>query len=458
MNLPRFITVPLLVFHLLLLAHPSNAQSEDPLEQYIKIGLENNEKLIQERLEVELQEARLQEAKGNYLPDVSFDASYIRADGGRIIQVPAGDLVNPAYEGLNQLFGAEVYPTNIQNTEEQFLPDNFHETKIRIIQPILNAKTHFNRKIQQSLVEAKRARKNAYQNELVKQIKTAYYNHASAVQQLEILNSTTTVLQELLRFNQSLFENQKVTREVVLQSEADISNLESRIASAEKQLAVSLIYFNYLIGRNLNDSIRLNNSESPENKLLSTSELTAKALNNRFELRELDASLESLKQNTRLSKSYLIPEINVIGDVGYQGFGYEFNDTQDFWFLRFGLSWPIFQGNKNRSKVQQATLQQRQLQSRQKETEDLISLEVTEAKLSLDEAYKIARAKQMERQQAEESFKIIRKQYEQNQTTQLNLIEARNKMTVTQIQEVIARNNVKIAHAHLEAAISNFNP
>ncbi len=448
-NLTIYKTLVLLVHTLV-----SQSQPTSPLHEYIRLGLQNNQQLIREQLDTEIQQERLREAKGKYLPDITFDASYIRADGGRIISVPAGDLVNPAYDGLNQLFGSEVYPTDIQNVDEQFLPDDFHETKIRLIQPILNTDIIFNQRIQHSQLAAKEAKKKAYENQLVKEIKAAYYNHLSAREQVVILRSTRGILQELVRVSESQVANDKATKEVIFGAKAEVSKLESQIAGAERQEKVSAIFFNYLIGRELNALIPGEDQVTATQAVDDLGNLTTTALDQREELNEINYGLEATRSSTLLNKRYIVPEVNLIGDVGYQGFGYEFDDTQDFWFLRFGLIWPIFQGNQNKARIQQSLLQEKQLESQLKETQDLITLEVAEAYYAYEEALKTQVARQAERESAQENFRIIEKKYAQNQVIQVTYNDSRNTFTTAQLQEVISKYNVKIRKAALDAAIS----
>src|SRR5277367_5088059 len=50
--------------------------------------------------------AALDQARARYLPTLDFSARYTRADGGRTIDFPVGDLLNPVYASLNQLTGS----------------------------------------------------------------------------------------------------------------------------------------------------------------------------------------------------------------------------------------------------------------------------------------------------------------------------------------------------------------
>lgn len=445
----RYLTVSLL----LILAVQAKAQTV--LDDYIEFGLKNNQQLIREQLATNIQDEQAREARGKYMPDVFLDASYTWADGGRLISVPAGDLVNPAYQGLNEILGENRFPADIQNVDEQLLPNDFHETKIRLIQPLLNTDIYYNLMAQKARLSAQKARELAYENQLIKEIKVAYYNHMSAREQLVILISTRGILEELVRVSRKRVENDKATKDVIYGSQAELSGVESQIAGAERQVNVSRIFFNYLISRNLNEEIlaeESSNSTSIRNYQIN--DLTSSALNNREEINQLKYGLEASKASIQLHKNYLVPEINLVGDIGYQGFTYRFDDTQDFWFLRVGLTWPIFQGLQNRSKIQQSLLQEKQVQSDLKETEDLIELEVNEAFYGYQEALKTRQSRVQERKSAEENFRIIQKKYAQGQVILVEYNDARNSFTTSQLQETIAKYNLKIKQAELEASIN----
>ncbi|MEO1054699.1 MAG: TolC family protein, partial [Bacteroidota bacterium] len=378
----------------LLVYGPSFSQ-ESVLEGYISQGLENNSSFLREQLNTKIQEEVVKEANGNFLPNIFFDASYTLADGGRTINVPAGDLVNPIYRALNQTTGSDQFPTDIANVSEQFLPNNFHETKIRLIQPILNTSIHHNYRIQTSMLSSQEAKQKALENQLIKQIKMAYYNHLSAKEQLSILTQTREILEELLSVSQKLVQNNKATKDRIYGSKAELSRLESRIAQAETQYNTSRDFFNYLLNRGLDEPI-LTDEALIDSEWLNTdlSELQVLGLAKRSELAQLNYGLAANEASVKLNKGYIIPDINVVADAGFQGFEYTFDQNQDFWFLRFGLTWPIFKGGQNKSKIQQSILRKEQIQSNLDETKKLIALEISEAFYSYKEALKTLEASQ----------------------------------------------------------------
>ena len=159
------------------------ASAQSILDTYVEEGLISNQQYLKERLstKIALEESNI--SKSLLYPDVSFNASYILSDGGRTIGFPVGDLLNPAYTSLNQLTNSNQFPTDLENFNEQLLPNDFHETKIRIIQPILNTEIYYGYKAKKSLVSLNQAKTNAFRNQLEFEIRKAYFNHLKVLEQ-----------------------------------------------------------------------------------------------------------------------------------------------------------------------------------------------------------------------------------------------------------------------------------
>ncbi len=94
------------------------------LERYIQEGISSNLALKQQRLEIEKSLRAIDEARSNLYPKIAFAPNYIVAAGGRKIEFPIGDLLNPVYSTLNELTGSGNFPA-LQNEQIQFLPNNF---------------------------------------------------------------------------------------------------------------------------------------------------------------------------------------------------------------------------------------------------------------------------------------------------------------------------------------------
>jgi len=210
------------------------SDAQDVLADYIAQGVANNLALQQENFDLAKSREALQEAKGLFLPNISFNASYTLARGGRTIDVPVGDLLNPVYSTLNQLTGDNQFPTQLANASEPILPNNFHDTRLEFRQALFNTDIYYNYKVKTSLISVQEAKRDAYQQELIKEIKKAYYQYLQTQAVLDIYDSTETVLKELVKVNRVLVANHKATKDAIYNAEFELSNLYSQIAEAER--------------------------------------------------------------------------------------------------------------------------------------------------------------------------------------------------------------------------------
>ena len=77
------------------------------IDEYVQEGLKGNLGLRAQSLDVERSAAALDEARARYFPELGLDARYSRSQGGRTIELPLGQALNPAYQTLNDLLIAQ---------------------------------------------------------------------------------------------------------------------------------------------------------------------------------------------------------------------------------------------------------------------------------------------------------------------------------------------------------------
>jgi len=440
---------------LLVASSAAFAQSQ-VLDSYIQEGLKNNLQLKQEQLNYERSIENLAQAKALFLPYVGANATYQFADGGRKITIPVGDLMNPVYSTLNQLTGTTKFP-QIANSNTNFLASDFHDTKIRIIQPLFNPEIYFNYKAQKELITVQQAQKKAYENQLKYEITSAYFQYLQSDEALRILKNTQSILLELLKINQSLVANAKATKDVVLNTEYELNKIEQQIADNEKNHQVAQAYFNFLLNREMNSSIERDSTLSAlENDQQEIPALTNIALKQRQELQQLQNGLRANQQLIGLSKgNALLPKINVVGDVGYQGFYYKFNNDQKYWLVQFGLTWDIFKGGEKRAKTQQARIDYQVTENKMEQLKKQIELQVIQSHYELASARQAYRASQSGVRSAEKSFQIIRAKYNEGQAILLEYLDAQNKFTTAQLTNSINQYELLRKSAALQKTINN---
>ena len=148
-------------------------RAQDFLQQYISEAIGNNLVLKEKKVSLDKALVALKEARSLFLPTTSFETQYTVANGGRSIDIPIGDLLNPVYKTLNQLTATNHFP-EVSNASEQLLPNNFYDARIRTTMPLMNPEIKINRDIRQQQISLRENEIDIYKRELVKEVKTAY--------------------------------------------------------------------------------------------------------------------------------------------------------------------------------------------------------------------------------------------------------------------------------------------
>ncbi len=443
------------IISMMLLSVNSLWAQSDILDQYIQEGIKSNLSLKQRNLSYAQSVAALREAKSLFLPRVSFNASYTLAGGGRNIAIPIGDLVNPVYATLNQLTGENSFPTDIPNSDEQFLPNDFHDTKFRLIQPLFDSDILFNYRSRQNLQLAESAQRDAYTDELTKDIQVAYFQYLQTESVLNIYEETQPLLVEILRVNKRLVENDKATYDAISSAQFQLSELNQNLAIGKRDVELARTYFNFLLNKELELPITIDSSFVFNSDVQALEAYEEMAVGQRKELSQLDYALQANEQNVSLRKFQILPKVNAVLDVGYQGFGYTFDSDQDYWLAQFSLSWDLFTGFGNKAREQQAVIEQQKLQIQKDELALQIQLQVKEAFYNLEAAERGVEAARDGWKQSGDVFRLTNRKYQEDQASLLELLEARTDYTQARINLAVRTYEYYIRRVELAWASGN---
>ncbi len=411
------------------------------LEAYVREGLQRNLALQQESLEVRRVSEGLVQAKALFYPRVTFNPTYSVAAGGRSINFPVGDLLNPAYATLNKLTGSDQFPTNIQNVNQLLAPNNFHDTKLSVNYAIYNTDIQYNYLIQKELLTAQQARQRVVENELRYTIETAYFQYLQTLDALRIYQNARSILTGLVRLNQKLVVNNVATKDVVSAAEYEVSKLDQQLAGAERNRETARAYFNFLLNHTLDEAIDVDSAlvNSDTAPIESLDGLTETALRNRQEISQLTGSLRAAQTAVKLNEANAnIPNVYVGGNAGFQGFGYTFKN-QGYMVLQAGLSWDLFKGYEKQSRIRQARIQADALTTRLTEVQRQIALQVLQAHADLDAAGASLTATRQGSASAGATFRVIDSRYRNGQALLIEWLKAQNDQTTAQLQQSLTR-------------------
>ena len=444
------------IFLLVLTIHPSLIIGQTAvLQGYIEEGLANNLQFQKNNLGLQKQNYKVAEAKSNSLPVVTFEPSYLLAAGGRRLEFPIGDLLNPTYQALNSLTQSNSFPTNLENVDEQLTPNNFHDTRIYAAYPLYNRAIYYNIKAQEQLISVEQAKINAYEVELTKEIKVAYFNYFKTFEVLSVLAQSEDLLRQLFRFNQKLVKYDKATPDVLSGVTYEIEKIKSTRVGLLQQQQLAKAYFNSLLNRDFEAEINKEiNLKTLNNTAIALNNLKQQAVENRSELKQIDHAIKASQIVTQLEEKSKLPTVGLQASAGFQGDGYQFKGDQFLATLAIGVKWTIYDGQKRLQKVEQSKIAAQELQQDYALVQQQIELQVTNAWYALSTAYQKVVTEKAAVESAQQRFNLIKKKYENEQAILIEYLDAQTKLSTAQINLSIAQYDILIREAELERAVA----
>jgi len=460
----RNIAFPMLSFLFFYFVNISDSKvysQESPvLTAYIQQGLSQNLALQQQNLDLRKAQEAIRQSKILFYPTAQFKADYTLATGGRRIAFPIGDILNPVYANLNGLntalmTGAPQYSTNIENVNEQFLPNNFHNTKITFAYPLYNTDLKYNRQIQEHLYESKAAQKVAYEHELTYQITEAYLQYLQALEAEKIWLNAKTVLNELRRFNESLVKNNVATREVVATADYEISKADHEIFKLKNTQNTARAYLNFLINRDLQSEVTADTTllHNTATTTFNAGQMVQQAWEQRAEFTAIRAGMNAAETAIKLQDANRKrPDAYIGGEAGFQGFGYHFNE-QGYILAQIGITYDIFDNGLRKSKTQQAKIEAEKAKTQYDQVRQQVALQVTMAWNDYTAAQNLYTTTQLGLVAAEATFRIVNNKYRANQALLIEYLDAQNRVLTARLQQVLAWTEVLLKEAMVRKAL-----
>lgn len=435
--------------------HPSTSYSQSVLDGYIEEGIKNNLVLKEKYLDLEKSLLDLKDAKSYFLPSLDFSANYTLASGGRTIDIPIGNLLNPVYTTLNQLTGSNAFP-QLENVSEQFLPDNFYDARFRVSMPLYNPDLIAQKQIRANQRLLSEYELSIYQANLIQDIKIAYFNYCMASTAVDVIESSKSLVEQNLKVNQSLQANGKALPASVLRAESEVETIEAMLIEAKNQQKNAANYFNFLLNRPMTTEIVTEDLDQSTLKLIS--EMEEVAIQGKPE--SLRVQTATLIQQTALkaNQNFWIPKVNTFADLGSQAFDWKFNNQSRYLIWGLNLSVPIFQGNRNRIQIQRAQLGIQTLQNQQQLLDQKLELDLQLAKNEIITQKAALESATKKLSSATAYFRLVERGYREGVNSLIEFIDARNQLTTASLQKNLSTYKLLKANAQLERQLHTETP
>lgn len=422
------------------------------LDEYIRQAFTNNKGLKDQRFQLDKSLAALQEAKSLFGPSVTFLGNYTKAGGGRTIDMPIGDLLNPVYSSLNQLTNSHQFP-QVDNVSVLLNPDNFYDAKFRTSLPLINAEIYYNQQIKKADLTRQQAAVNVYKRQLVQDIKTAYFQYYQASQAVSIYRNALSLIQESIRINESMVRNGVRNNTALYRSQTEKEKTDASISKALNEQQNARAYFNFLLNRDLNADIALDSSlliNLPPT--LAVGNISA-----REELQQYKSAATAYRLNEKLQKAYIIPRLSTFLDLGSQSTAFRFDDKSRYYLFGVNLEWTLFGSHKYKYRIKQATLDIQAIENATAQTTDALQLQLYQAGNNYRTALRNLTTAESQLSFAQRYYRDQLKVYKEGQLLYIELVDAQNQLTQAQLQMAVSQAAVQTAYAGVERAQASYN-
>ena len=186
---------------------------------------------------------------------------------------------------------------------------------------------------------------------------------------------------------------------------------------------------------------------------LTLDECIARAVAGNPGLMSFQKQVEAAGKAVHLSRSSLLPKVNLIFDYGWHEETYQFDPDSDFWMVMGVASWDIFTSGRHLARYQQSKASHRQLKHELGAYQDAIELQVTQAYLALEEARRGLTLAEEALASAEENYRITAASYREGLASQVDEIDAQVTLTEARVNHSRTRYQIYVAGARLDNLI-----
>ncbi len=289
---------------------------------------------------------------------------------------------------------------------------------------------------------------------------SAYYQALQAKNQIKVAQDSVNTLTEHLKNVNAQYTVGTVAKSDVLGTQVQMANAEQNLINANNSYDVAIASLNNVMGLptdtelNLTDSLDYNVYEIP------LEECTAYARSNRPDVLIADYQVAIAEAGVQQARAGYMPKVSAQASKSWAGdspFGSEETDQRygqnNNWTAGLVLSWDIWDNNVTQSKVNQSKAAVAKAEAAAENTRQSGDLEVRTAYLNLKAAEKSINTTQVAVDKAQEDYKIAQVRYAAGVGTNLDVMDAEEKLAQAQTNYYTALYNYNSSKAALDKAM-----
>lgn len=286
------------------------------------------------------------------------------------------------------------------------------------------------------------------------QAAAAYYQVLQRASLVDVQKEAVELLEEHLRNVEIQYEVGIVAKSDVLATTVQLSNSQQSLNTAQGNYLNAVAQLNNILGLPIETEIATSDKINFIHYNLTEADCLEYALNHRPDGIAAVYAVKSASSNTAAAKSGYRPNVTAVISGSESGEGlFQSNHTAETWAVGLQLNWNIFDNGLTSAQVKQYKAAERKAESVALQQIETIQLEVHSAYINLKTAEKNIETTASAVSKAEEEFEIAKVRYVEGVDTNLNVMNAQEKVVETRNNYYTALYTYNTSRAQLEKAM-----
>lgn len=332
------------------------------VEDAVNIAVENNSNIKISNLDRKIANADYHQTDAIFLPQVTLGYTALTTNNplnafGFLLQQESVTAMDFDPAKLNNPGATQNYGTQV-------------EAKL----PLLNQDMIYARKGARAQEEVYKYKAERTKEYIEFEVRKAYTGLQMAYQARNILQKSLEDVKLIHRSVTNFYNQGLIQKSDVLNAQVQVNTIESALAKAESNIHNASNGLRLLMGQDISDEVYTADSLVQKREIYTETTLSLF----RPDIMALQKAVDATDMILKSSRMAFLPRINAFGS-------YNLNDSKAFKFRNdsylagINLSWDIFSGNRNRSKMKSAQYQKGRMQEE-------LNLHIKKEQLELDKA------------------------------------------------------------------------
>jgi len=383
-------------------------------EQAVELAIKQNNEIKELEKDIAIAEEQLKEAEADFYPNIDLNSNYSKS---------GGDSGSSLYS-LTLEFQQSLYQGGLLKNSYETAKKNIEIAKLEL-------------KLKKKEVRA--------------EVVAEYYDILKAKKMVSFYNKTVTKNQDYLRIAQANREVGISTNTDVLKAKVSLNQAKQDLLEAEHSLELNKLTLKNTLGLASNSGLELSEELNWKREEINFEEVMEYAFLYRADIKVLDLEEEVATINLDNARANKSPSLNLSG--GYDASDDKLKISDGVWSAALTLSYNLFDGGANNSKVEQARKELEKYKVQRDELENNIELEIRTQILNLSESEESIKLMGLTLKEAEDNLSQTELKYQKGIVTSYDVLGAQTTYQEVQTDYYEAIYNYNVTLAYLDQAM-----